>query len=262
MLLQYLPLSLGSIQLTIWEEILLEDFQYGRCGCLGYRNEMILAILNLYVSRMPFTKFQLNPTYDLVGDVVWIISRWPRWRPSWISEWSEFSTSESLCRSDAFHQISAQPNLLLWRRYHLKNFKMAILDIGTERFCQIWVSMSLWCLPSSYSSIRLTVWKEILFEQFQNDRRGGHLGYRNGTILAIQNLFITAMPPIKQEGPEGPYSLTWVSLSLVYFKRLWFLFIQVCMFKICSKECFPITGWGCWTEAWSHGALLLNRHVN
>ena len=61
---------------------------------------------------------------------------------------------------------------------------------------------------------------------------------------------------------EGPYSLTWVSLSLVYSKRLWFLFIGLCMFKICWKECFRMTGWGCWTEAWSHGALLLNRHVN
>ena len=27
--------------------------------------------------------------------------------------------------------------------------------------------------------------------------RGGHLGYRNGTILAILNLSVTVMPPIK-----------------------------------------------------------------
>ena len=26
---------------------------------------------------------------------------------------------------------------------------------------------------------------------------GGHLGYRNGTILAILNLCVTVMPPIK-----------------------------------------------------------------
>ena len=35
------------------------------------------------------------------------------------------------------------------------------------------------------------------FEQFQDGRRGGHLGYRNGTILAILNLCVTVMPPIK-----------------------------------------------------------------
>ena len=58
---------------------------------------------------------------------------------------------------------------------------------------------------------------------------------------------------------------TRVSLSLVYSKRLWFLFIGLCMFKICWKVYFPMTRWGvgvCWTEGWSHGALLLNRHVN
>ena len=40
--------------------------------------------------------------------------------------------------------------------------------------------------------------------------------------------------PYKQEGPECPNSLTWVSLSLVYSKRLWFLFVE--------NECFQMTG--------------------
>ena len=35
------------------------------------------------------------------------------------------------------------------------------------------------------------------FEEFQDGRHGSHLGYRNGTILAILNLCITVMPPIK-----------------------------------------------------------------
>ena len=35
------------------------------------------------------------------------------------------------------------------------------------------------------------------FEEFQDGRHGGHLGYRNGTILAILNLYVTVMPPIK-----------------------------------------------------------------
>ena len=35
------------------------------------------------------------------------------------------------------------------------------------------------------------------FEEFQDGLRGGHLGYRNGTILAILNLYVTVMPPIK-----------------------------------------------------------------
>ena len=35
------------------------------------------------------------------------------------------------------------------------------------------------------------------FEKFQDGRHDGHLGYQNGTILAILNLYVTPMPPIK-----------------------------------------------------------------
>ena len=50
--------------------MLFEKFQDGHHGShLGYRNRMILAILNLYLTVMPPIKFQLNQTYGL-GDVV------------------------------------------------------------------------------------------------------------------------------------------------------------------------------------------------
>ena len=41
------------------------------------------------------------------------------------------------------------------------------------------------------------VLEEISFEEFQDGRRGGHLGYRNETIFAILNLCVTVIPPIK-----------------------------------------------------------------
>ena len=41
------------------------------------------------------------------------------------------------------------------------------------------------------------VWEEMSIEEFQDGRCVGHLGYRNGTILTILNLYVTAMPPIK-----------------------------------------------------------------
>ena len=41
------------------------------------------------------------------------------------------------------------------------------------------------------------VWEEMSFEEFQDGRHGGHLGYRNETILAILNFYVTVMPPIK-----------------------------------------------------------------
>ena len=37
----------------------------------------------------------------------------------------------------------------------------------------------------------------MLFEEFQDGCQGGHLGHRNETILAILNLYVTLMLPIK-----------------------------------------------------------------
>ena len=36
-----------------------------------------------------------------------------------------------------------------------------------------------------------------VFEEFQDGHRDGHLGYRNGKILAILNHYVTPRPPIK-----------------------------------------------------------------
>ena len=35
------------------------------------------------------------------------------------------------------------------------------------------------------------------FEEFQDSRHGCYLGYRDGSILAILNLYVAPMPPIK-----------------------------------------------------------------
>ena len=174
-----------------------EEFQDGRRGGhLGYWNRTILAILNLYVVPMPPIKFQLNLTYGFEGNVIWRISRWP---PSWISEWNGFSNSESPCHCDASHQVLAQSDLQ-FGRCHLKNFKMAAIvassDIGMERFSNS-ESLSLYCFPLSFSSIRLTVWEEMSFKEFQDGCHGGHLGHRNRMILTILNLHIATMPPTK-----------------------------------------------------------------
>ena len=71
-----------------------------------------------------------------------------------------------------------------------------------------------------------------------------------------------------QERPEGPNSLTWVSLSLVYSKSLWFLFIGLCMFKICWKWMFSddrLRGAGqkharmvpyCWIGMWTRWSYV------
>ena len=57
--------------------------------------------------------------------------------------------------------------------------------------------MSPQCLPSSFGSIWLTLQEQMRFEDFQDSHLGGHLKYQTRTILAILNLYVTPMPPIK-----------------------------------------------------------------
>ena len=37
----------------------------------------------------------------------------------------------------------------------------------------------------------------MLFEEFQDGHHGGQLGYQNGMILAILNLHVAPMPPVR-----------------------------------------------------------------
>ena len=115
-LLQRLPSSFGIIWLMVSEEMSFEEFQDGcHCDHLGNWIGTILAILNLYVTPRPPSEFWLSPTYGW-GDVVWRISRWSPWWPSWRSEQNNFSKSESPCSYNASHQVSAQSDLWVWWR--------------------------------------------------------------------------------------------------------------------------------------------------
>ena len=99
-------------------ELTIENLQGGH---LEYRNKILVAILKLYVAQtMPPTNFCFNPTYHLGADEVWRCLRWSLWLPSWILEQNDFSNSESLRCSDAFHKVSAQSNwrlggVIIWR---------------------------------------------------------------------------------------------------------------------------------------------------
>ena len=101
-------------------ELTTEYLQDGCCGGhRGYRNKMLLAILNLHVTPMPPIKFWLSLTYHSGADVVWRISRWQTWGLSQISDQNYFSNSESLCHSDASHQVWAQSALRYGRSFEV-----------------------------------------------------------------------------------------------------------------------------------------------
>ena len=102
------PTKFDSIWLSIREQMRFEDFQDGHLwGNLRYRARKILATLNLCVALMPPIKFRLNPHCSLGGDVVWRISRWPLWWPSWMLKRNKFSSSEAPCLPNASHQVLA-----------------------------------------------------------------------------------------------------------------------------------------------------------
>ena len=94
---------------------------------------MILAVLNLNVSTMPPTKFQLYRIYHSGADLISRFARWPS-----ILELNRYSNSKSPFHPNASHQLWAQSDLPFGSRCGLKTYKMAtmadILDIGRNDF--------------------------------------------------------------------------------------------------------------------------------
>ena len=58
------------------------------------------------------------------------------------------------------------------------------------------VYMSTQCLPPSFR-IRLTAREEMSSKHFQDGHHGGHLGYRNITIIAYLNCYVAPKPPTR-----------------------------------------------------------------
>ena len=136
-------------------------------------------------------KFWLNPTYGL-GDVIWRIWRWRPWRSSWISERYNFSNSESLCCSNASHQVLAQSHL---RFQVFQDGHGGHLGYGNRT---ILASLYNSPKPPIKFQLNLTLFGiRCCLKNFKMDIYSGHLGYLNGTILAILNLCVTVMLPIK-----------------------------------------------------------------
>ena len=79
--------SLESIGLSVQKKRKI-DFQDGRHGGhLGLPISMILAIFVLQVTLMLPSKFGVNCPFGS-GEAK---NRFSRWRPSWISDWQDFS---------------------------------------------------------------------------------------------------------------------------------------------------------------------------
>ena len=98
--------------------MLFEDFQdchHGRH--LGYWNWMIQQF---WISISPRC---LPPSFGSTWRFKNFKMAATPWRPSWISEWYNFSNFEFLCHYDASHQVSAQSDLGFRRSCRFEEFQ-------------------------------------------------------------------------------------------------------------------------------------------
>ena len=61
------------------------------CGHLGFTTRTILAIFDLQVTLTLPSKFGVNWPFSSGEEAQNRFSRWLPWRPSWISDWNDFS---------------------------------------------------------------------------------------------------------------------------------------------------------------------------
>ena len=171
-----------------------EEFQDGSCGSqIGYRNRMILAILYLCVTVMPPIKFWLNPTQ--FGRC-----RLKNFKMATMAANLDIGTILAILNLC----VTVMPPIKFWLNltYGLGEMSFEEFQDGrlgghfgyrnrTSNSRAISNSESLCHCDASYQVLaqsNLWFWEEMLFAEFQDGHHGGHLGYLNGTILAILNL--------------------------------------------------------------------------
>ena len=89
---QMLPTKFESTGFLVQEKKRKTDFQDGCHGAHpGFTIGMILVIFDLQVTPMLPTKFGVNWPFGSGEEAKNRFSRWPPWRPSWISDRHYFS---------------------------------------------------------------------------------------------------------------------------------------------------------------------------
>ena len=139
------------------------------------------------------TKFQINWSFSSGEEAKNIFSRWLSWRPSWISDWNNFSYFSSTSHPDASNQVSSQLGI------QEKKLKIDFQDgrcggdlgFSIGMIIAILIYMSTRCFLPSFESIGLLVEEKKRKVDFQDGGSGGHLGFLIDTVLAVFNLYVT-----------------------------------------------------------------------
>ena len=166
----------------------LKNFKMATTAAILDIRTPILSILNLCVTVMPAIKFWLNPPYGLGGDVLWRISRWQPWPPSWLSGQNHFSNFESLCHCDASHQVSPhwdmvwRPSWISERNDFSNSESLCHCDASHHVLAQLDLQFGKRCRLKNFKTAAAPWWPSWISEQ--ND-------------FSILNLCVTVMPSIK-----------------------------------------------------------------
>ena len=74
---------------------------------MAAKNGTILAIFYLQVTPMLPTKFQVNWSFGSGGEAKNTLTRWPQWRPAWISAGNNFTYFWSTSHPDASYSVKS-----------------------------------------------------------------------------------------------------------------------------------------------------------
>ena len=157
------------------------------------------------------TKFQVKWRFGSGEEAKNRFSRWPPWRPSWISD-----------RNDLKH-FDLQVTPMLLSKFQV-NWLLCSGDEAKNRFSRIsdWKEFSYFdlqvtqMLPTKFQSVGVLVQEKKRKIDFQDGRHSGHLRFPIRRILAVFDLQVTLMLPTKfrVNWPRGVGGVGFKSKSL------------------------------------------------
>ena len=169
-------------------------------GQLGFTISTILAIFDLRVTPMLPTKFRVNWPFGSEEEAKNRFSRWLPWRPSWISDWHNFSYFWSTSHPNVSYQVWSQLVFQCRRRLNI-DFQdgghCGHLGFRIRTILAIFDLQITLMLPTKFRVKWLLGLGEEAKIDFQDSRHGGYLGFPIGTILAIFDVQVTLVLPSK-----------------------------------------------------------------
>ena len=170
--------NFSSIRQAVLEKKSKIDFQDGRRGGhIGNRIATIWTTVHLLVVPMLHTKFQLNPTSGSGEEVENRFSRWPPWRPYWISDRNDLNNREPT------HCPEGPRQVWCWsvKRFGRRSRKCENFLTVKDAYLKFWFTAIRQCSCQGQAKVTVSendtcYWKYIFFIVKDRDFKYGVLG--------------------------------------------------------------------------------------